>query len=115
MNRLSRATDPSRHGSRTNLGKVPRATRVGLRTAVVILVATAFPVLSLLWASSVATAEVEHRAVAGVAAIGKAASLQEQQAWDDAVRIVTSVAARPTVVIALGSHDPTVVRQIESL
>ncbi|HEX9313798.1 MAG TPA: hypothetical protein VGA71_00110, partial [Actinomycetota bacterium] len=71
----------------------------------VVLVATAFPVLSLLWASGVATSEVEDRALAGIAAIGKTASLQEQQAWNDAIRIVTSVAARPSVVTALGSHN----------
>ena len=85
MNRLSPATDTSLHGLPTNPATGPRATRVGLRTAVVVLLATAFPVLSLFWASSVATGEVEDRARAGLAAIGKAASLQEQQAWDDYV------------------------------
>src|SRR5205085_4833043 len=77
MNRRSRATDPS---PQTNLEEVARSTRVGLRTAVAVLLAAALPVLSLLWASSVATGEVEHRAFAGIAAIRNAASLQEQQA-----------------------------------
>src|SRR5438309_5963574 len=115
MNRPSRATDPSRHAPPTNLRSVPRATRVGLRTAVVILVATAFPVLSLLWASGVATGEVEHRAFVGIAAIGKAASLQEQQAWNDAIRIVTSVAARPSLVIALASPNRADAQQMARL
>jgi PAS domain S-box-containing protein len=87
---------------------------VGLRSAAVVLVATALPVLSVLWASSVATEEVEHRALASIAAIGKAASLQEQQAWNDAIRIVISVAARPSVVTAMGSRYPAVARQLAS-
>src|SRR4029077_18497257 len=49
MNRPSRATDPSPHRPPIPRGRAPRATRVGLRTAVVILVATAFPVLDLRW------------------------------------------------------------------
>src|SRR5256885_8820269 len=114
MHRLSRVTDPSPHGPPTNPGKVARATRVGLRTSIVVLVATAFPVLSLLRASGVATSEVEDRALAGIAAIGKTASLQEQQAWSDAIRIVTSVAARPSLVAALGSHNPADARQMAS-
>jgi PAS domain S-box-containing protein len=82
---------------------------------VAVLVATAFPVLSLLWASSVAPGEVEHRAFVGIAAIGKAASLQEQQAWDDAIRIVASVAARPSLVTALASRNPADARQMARL
>src|SRR5260370_12271842 len=112
MNRLSRATDPS---PQTTLEKVARAPRVGLRTAVAVLVATAFPALSLLWASSVAPGEVEHRAFVGIAAIGKAASLQEQQAWDDAIRIVTSVAARPSLVTALASRNRADAREMARL
>src|SRR4029077_6327298 len=49
MNRPSRATDPSPHRPPIPRGRAPRATRVGLRTAVVILVATAFPFLDLRW------------------------------------------------------------------
>ena len=114
MNRLPPATGFPPHGPPRNPGRGPRATRVGLRTAVVVLVVTAFPVLSLLWASGVATGEVEDRALATMAAIGKAASLQEQQAWDDAIRIVTSVATRPAVVTALASHNPDQASQMAS-
>src|SRR5260370_17058484 len=57
MNRLSRATDPSRQ---TNLEKVSRPTRVGLRTAAGVLVAPAFPVISLLWASALAPGQLHH-------------------------------------------------------
>jgi PAS domain S-box-containing protein len=63
------------------------------------------PIFSLLWASGVARAEVEHRALAGLEATAKATVLQEQQAWDDAVLVVTSAASRPVPLSALESRD----------
>src|ERR1700730_11988120 len=92
----------------------PRRARVGLRTAAIVLAATAFPVVTLLWASSVAKGEVEDRALAGMAAIGKATSLQEQQAWDDAIRIVASAAGGSGLLTTLQSHNPDVARQVDS-
>jgi PAS domain S-box-containing protein len=87
---------------------------VGLRTAAVVLAATLFPVVSLLWASGVAKIEVENRAFGGMAAIADATSLQEQQAWDDALQIVTSGAARPALLSALESPHRKVAREIAS-
>jgi PAS domain S-box-containing protein len=79
--------------------------RFGLRIVAVVLTATALPVASLWWASVVAKAEVEQRALAGLAATGKATVLQEQQAWEGAVQIVTSAASRPVPLDALESRD----------
>ncbi len=81
------------------------------RTAVVVLLATAVPVASLLWASGVARAEVEQRALAGLASTAKATVLQEQQAWDDAVRVITSAASRPVPLSAIQSRDVTLAGQ----
>jgi PAS domain S-box-containing protein len=92
----------------------PRGTLVGLRTAAVVLAATLFPVVSLLWASGVANIEVENRAFGGMAAIADATSLQEHQAWDDALQIVTSGAARPALLSALESPHRQVAREIAS-
>jgi len=79
--------------------------RPGIRAVVLILTATAFPVASLLGASFVAKAEVERRGRDGLAAIGKATVLQEVQAWDSAVRIVSSAASRPVPLSAVLSRD----------
>ena len=70
-----------------------------------ILVATVLPLVSLVWASAVAKGEVEDRAVEGLVATAKATVLQEQQAWDDAVRVVVSAASRPVPLSALQSRD----------
>ena len=77
------------------------------RTAIVVLLATAVPVASLLWASGVARAEVEQRARAGLDSTAEATVLQEQQAWDDAVRVITSAASRPVPLSAIQSRDVT--------
>ena len=83
----------------------------GLRTALLILTASSVPIFSLLWASDVARAEVEHRALAGLQATAKATVLQEQQAWDDAVLVVTSAASRPVPLSALEARDTTLANQ----
>ena len=83
----------------------------GLRTALLILTASSVPIFSLLWASGVARAEVEHRALAGLQATAKATVLQEQQAWDDAVLVVTSAASRPVPLSALEARDTTLANQ----
>jgi PAS domain S-box-containing protein len=79
--------------------------RPGLHTTVLILLATIFPVASLYGASLVAKTEVERRAREGLAAIGQATVLQEEQAWDNAVRVVTSAASRPVPLSAIQSRD----------
>jgi PAS domain S-box-containing protein len=86
--------------------------RVGRRAVAIVLTATAFPVVSLLWASGVARAEVEHRALGGLAATGKATVLQEQQAWDDAVLVVMSGVSRPGLLRDLDSHNSAALLQI---
>ena len=73
--------------------------------------ASAVPILSLQWASGVARAEVEHRALAGLQATAKATVLQEQQAWDDAVLVVTSAASRPVPLSAIVNRDTTLANQ----
>jgi PAS domain S-box-containing protein len=60
----------------------------------------------------VARTEVEHRALDGLAATGKATVLQEQQAWDDAVRVVTSGVSRPGLLKGLESHSTAEVLRI---
>jgi PAS domain S-box-containing protein len=85
--------------------------RAGLRTAAVVLTATALPILGLLWASGVARVEVEHRALAGLSATAKATVLQEQQAWDDAIRVVTSAASRPVSLSAVQARDLSLAEQ----
>ena len=85
--------------------------RSGLRAVALVLLATALPVVSLVWASEVAGTEVERRALAGLAATAKATVLQEQQAWDDAVRVVVSAASRPVPLSALELRDTTLASQ----
>lgn len=92
-------------------GERPSKSRSGLRAAALVLTATAFPVLSLIWASQVAGDEVERRALAGLAATAKATVLQEQQAWDDAVRVAVSAASRPVPLSALELGDTALARQ----
>ena len=58
-----------------------------------------------------ARAEVEHRALAGLEATAKATVLQEQQAWDDAVLVVTSAASRPVPLSAIETRDTTLASQ----
>jgi len=82
-----------------------------VRTATVVLLATAVPVASLFWASGVARAEVEQRALEGLVSTAKATVLQEQQAWDDAVRVIRSAASRPVPLSAMQSRDTTLARQ----
>jgi PAS domain S-box-containing protein len=97
-------------GSRPARQQGPRS-HPGRRTVALVLVATALPVVSLVWASRVARTEVEDRALAGLAATAKATVLQEQQAWDGAVRIVLSAASRPVPLSALESRDTTLAIQ----
>ena len=92
-------------------GKLPGRSRAGLRTAVLILTATAVPVVGLFWASGVARSEFEHCALGGLVATGKATVLQEQQAWDDAARIVSAAALGATLVGGLQSHNAEMVQQ----
>ncbi|MGI8809322.1 MAG: PAS domain S-box protein [Acidimicrobiales bacterium] len=89
----------------------PSRSRSGLRAVALVLTATAFPVISLVWASQVARQEVERRALAGLAATAKATVLQEQQAWDDAVRVVVSAASRPVPLNALELRDTALAGQ----
>jgi PAS domain S-box-containing protein len=88
-----------------------RRSRSGLRAVALVLLATAFPVASLVWAAEVARTEVERRALAGLAATAKATVLQEQQAWDDAVRVAVSAASRPVPLSALELRDTTLAGQ----
>ncbi|MDQ6724795.1 MAG: PAS domain S-box protein [Actinomycetota bacterium] len=83
----------------------------GLRTATTVVVATALSIVSLLWASGVARAEVEHRALAGLEATARATVLQQQQAWDDALLVVTSAASRPVPLSAVESRDTALADQ----
>jgi len=55
--------------------------------------------------------EVERRAFAGLAATAKATVVQEQQAWDSAVRVVLSSATRPVPLSALELRDTTLAGQ----
>jgi PAS domain S-box-containing protein len=86
-------------------GRPTPASGSGLRAIAVVLAATALPILSLMWAAGVARTEVERRASAGLTATAKATVLQEQQAWDDAVRVVVSAASRPVPLSALELRD----------
>ena len=86
-------------------GTIPRRGRVGLRVASLVLVATVLPVACLIWASAVARAQVERRALEGLSATAKATALQERQAWDGAVKIVTAGASRPVPINALQTRD----------
>jgi PAS domain S-box-containing protein len=88
-----------------------RTSPSGLRTVALVLTATALPVISLIWASGVARTEVEQRARAGLAATARATVLQEQQAWDDALRVVMSAASRPVPLSALELRDTTLATQ----
>jgi len=88
----------------------PRS-RAGLRDVVLVLAATALPVVSLIWASGVARTEVERRALEGLVATAKATVLHEQQAWDDAVRVVLTAASRPVPLSALELRDTTLASQ----
>jgi len=105
------------HGSVGDTGSVvPTRSRSWLsnvlaRTVSVVLLATALPVVSLIWASGVAGAQVKERALDGLAATAKATVLQEQQAWDDAIRVIESAAARPVPLSALQSRDATLAAQ----
>jgi len=81
----------------------PRA--LGLLTVALVLTATSFPVIALVWASRVARTEIEHRALAGLAGTAKATVLAEQRAWNDAVRIVVSASTRPVPLSALETRD----------
>ncbi|MEA2826626.1 MAG: hypothetical protein QOG43_1065 [Actinomycetota bacterium] len=87
------------------------SSNVLVRTTAVLLMATAVPIASLVWASGVAKAEVEQRAVDGLVSTAKATVLQEQQAWEDAVRVITSAASRPVPLSALQSRDESLARQ----
>ncbi|MEA2902149.1 MAG: hypothetical protein QOH36_2036 [Actinomycetota bacterium] len=87
------------------------ASNLLLRTSVVVLMATAVPVASLIWASGVSRAEVERRALDGLASTAKATVLQEQQSWGDAVRVVRSAASRPVPLSAIQSRDVTLATQ----
>jgi len=82
-----------------------------VRTVAVVLLATAVPVASLVWASGVARAEVEQRALDGLVSTAKATVLQEQQAWDDAIRVITSAASRPVPLSAIQSRDADLAKQ----
>ena len=92
-------------GTAVSAGRGSWPSNVLLRTAAVVLLATTVPVASLIWASGVARAEVERRALEGLTATAKATVLQEQQAWNDAVRVVSSAASRPVPLSALQSGD----------
>ena len=83
----------------------------GLRAVALVLTATAVPVISLVWASGVAGDEVERRALAGLEATAKATVVQEQQAWEDAVRVVLSAATRPVPLSALELRDTDLATQ----
>jgi len=83
----------------------------GVRTAAIVVTATALSIVSLLWASGVARAEVERRALAGLEATAKATVLQQQQAWDDALLVVTSAASRPVPLTAIDARDTTLANQ----
>ncbi len=98
-------------GSVRSAGRRAWLSTVLVRTAAVVLVATAVPVASLIWASGVAKGEVERRALDGLASTAKATVLQEQQAWDDAVRVITSAGSRPVSLSAILSRDPLLARQ----
>ena len=92
-------------GARATPARRSRPSHAGLRTVAAVVTATAVSLVSLLWASTVAGEEVERRALAGLASTAKATVLQEQQAWDGAVRIAVSAAARPFALSALQSGD----------
>ena len=98
-------------GTVASAGKRSWASDVLLRTAAVVLLATSVPVASLIWASGVARSEVQRRALEGLASTAKATVLQEQQAWDDAVRVVSSAASRPVPLSALESGDAVLAAQ----
>jgi PAS domain S-box-containing protein len=85
--------------------------RSQLRAVALVLTATALPVISLIWASGVGRTEVERRAGAGLSATAKATVVQEQQAWDDAVRVTLSAASRPVPLSALELRDTTLASQ----
>jgi len=88
-----------------------KRSRSGLRAVALVLTATALPVASLAWASRVSVTEVERRALAGLAATAKATVVQEQQAWDAAVRVVVTSASRPVPLSALELRDVTLASQ----
>ncbi len=87
------------------------SSNVLVRTTAVLLMATAVPIVSLVWASGVARAEVEQRALDGLVSTAKATVLQEQRAWDDAVRVITAAASRPVPLSALQSRDTDLISQ----
>ncbi len=113
---MRRATPESgAHDGPVRAGR-SRRSHAGLRTAALVLMATALPVVSLLWASGVGKAQVESRALEGLAAVGKATLLHEQQVWDDAVHIIGAGASRPPRPDALGAAGvEATTRAIQSL
>ena len=100
LKQMRHSTDPD-----ANVAVGARHRQWGPRAALVVLIATTLPVASLLWASVVARNEVEQRALEGLAATAKATVVQEQQAWDDAVRVVTSGSTRPGLIDALSAGN----------
>ncbi len=92
-------------------GAPDRAGRVGPRTFALVALATMVPVATMLWASVVAQTEVEQRALDGLTATARATVLQEQQAWDDAVRVAVTAASRPVPLSAVDSHDAQLATQ----
>jgi PAS domain S-box-containing protein len=79
------------------------------------MVATALPVMSLLWASGVFRVEVEQRALEGLVGIAKATVQQQRQAWDDAHSLVTLAANNPPTVRSVRSTEPETAAEVAAI
>ncbi len=79
------------------------------------MVATALPVMSLLWASGVFREEVEQRALEGLVGIARTTVQQQRQAWDDVRSAVALAATNPPTIRGVRSSDPEAAAEVAAI